>query len=323
MLLARMGFRLYAFITEQQKKHLCDYLCRQGLTVLPHNSPHCQVQGKIPYGLRMLGRGIRQYRIPIVIVVAYGMKTPFADLCILSSFQPPLCSLLSQFDLGRYCYVPHIPIFGKVDDVSGNIYPMLGELGGGYGSVEVNLKLPHTQSCTLKIYLKLVHYLKARNISMGLPTTVKGYRGRVGAIEEMLMELHNDSGRHLCGFCFKLAISGTTLSLLEYDVVRNYQLDVEGVSENAIVMRRLSIDEYITNLTNVLTDAKDVGLYHGRTSSSPSGMQKSLMAEVMNAAGYYSTKWIGYCHTKEQVRVEEDKDSRDELMKDISKRVYT
>ena len=138
------------------------------------------------------------------------------------------------------------------------------------------------------------------------------------------MKLHNDSERHLCGFRFELAISGTTLSLMKcYDVVRNYQLDVESVSENAGVMRRLSIDEYITNLNNALADAKDAGLYHGRTSSSPSGMQKSLMAEVMNAAGYYSTKWIGYCCIKEQVRVEEDKDSRDELMKDILKRVYT
>ena len=42
----------------------------------------------------------------------------------------------------------------------------------------------------------------------------------------------------------------------------------------------------------------------------------------MNAAGFCSTKWIGYCHTKEekkmeQIKVDEDGDDKDELMKDI------
>ena len=72
-------------------------------------------------------------------------------MCIFS-IQPPPCSVLSRLDLGRFCYIPYIPIFGK-DDVLGNIYPMLGELGGGNGSVELNLELPHAQSCVLKYYL--------------------------------------------------------------------------------------------------------------------------------------------------------------------------
>ena len=125
--------------------------------------------------------------------------------------------------------MPYIPIFGKVDDVSGNIYPMLRELGGGYGSVELNYELPHTQTCKLKCYPKVVHYLKARNIGVDLPTTVKGYRDRVGALEKMLIELNNDPGRYLCGFRFELAISGTLLSLMTcYDLVRRFWVDEEG-----------------------------------------------------------------------------------------------
>ena len=103
------------------------------------------------------------------------------------------------------------------------IYPMLGELGGGYGSVELNYELSHTQNCKLKCYPKLVHYLKARNIGVDLPTTVKGHKGRVGALEEMLIELNSDSGGDLCGFCFELVISDTTLSLMQcFDNVRIY-----------------------------------------------------------------------------------------------------
>ena len=69
-------------------------------------------------------------------------------------------------------------------------------------------------------------------------------------------------------------------------------MDDEGVPENVIVMKRIPVDEYITFLTNALADAKDAGLCHGRTSSMPSDVQKALMAEVMNAAGFCSTKWI-------------------------------
>ena len=52
------------------------------------------------------------------------------------------------------------------------------------------------------------------------------------------------------------------------------------------------------------------------------------MVEVMKVAGFCSIKWIGYCRTKEQkkleeVRVEEDEDVRDDTIKDILKRLYT
>ena len=105
-------------------------------------------------------------------------------------------------------------------------------------------------------------------------------------------------------------------------------MDEEGVPEDVIIMKRIPVDEYITFLTSALAEAKDAGLCHGRTSSIPSDVQKSLMAEVMNGAGYYSTKWIGYCCTKEekmmdQIKVDEDGDEKDELMKDIMKRLYT
>ena len=76
-------------------------------------------------------------------------------------FQPPPSSLLCRYDPGRNCYVPHIPVFRKQEDVSGTVYPMLGELGGG--SIEVNFELPNIQNCVLKVYPEVIHYIKARN----------------------------------------------------------------------------------------------------------------------------------------------------------------
>ena len=76
---------------------------------------------------------------------------PHLLLCVSSQFSHHrvlYCQDLISVDFA----IPYIPIFGK-DDVLGNIYPMLGELGGGNGSVELNLELPHAQSCVLKYYL--------------------------------------------------------------------------------------------------------------------------------------------------------------------------
>ena len=59
-----------------------------------------------------------------------------------------------------------------------------------------------------------------------------------------------------------------------YDLVQKFRLDEEGVPEDVIMMKRIPVDEYITFLTNALAEAKDAGLCHGRTSSTPSDVQK-------------------------------------------------
>ena len=130
---------------------------------------------------------------------------------------------MSRYDLGRYSYVPYIPVFGKEEDFSGNVYPLLGEFSGGSGSVEMNLDLPHAQSCVLKCYPKILHYIKSRNISVDLPNCLghSERQSRVGAIKKMVIHLNKDHPRFLCGFCFELTISGTTLLLMDcYDVTQ-------------------------------------------------------------------------------------------------------
>ena len=150
--LARMGFRLYAYLTDQMKLDLCDYFCCQGLAVLPHTGTYCLVQGKIPCGLRMLGRGLRHCSIAIVIIVKLPTVWRLHLLTCVSSQSSHHCVLYGQdlisVDIARYFI--YISIFGKEDDVSDNIYQMLGQLGGVNGSVELNLELPHTQTCELK-----------------------------------------------------------------------------------------------------------------------------------------------------------------------------
>ena len=58
----------------------------------------------------------------------------------------------------------------------GNIYPMLGELGGGYGSVKLNFEFPRTQNLWTEVLPKVGTLLEGKNIGVDLPTTVKDTR---------------------------------------------------------------------------------------------------------------------------------------------------
>ena len=213
------------------------------------------------------------------------MKAPFPDMCLFSLFQPPPCSLLSRFDLGRYCHVPYIPIFGKVDDVSGNIYPMLRELGGGYGSVELNYELPHTQTCKLKCYPKLVHYLKAHNIgvdsswwswkiSLRLPIWT-GHLRHTALIDDLLW-----SGQ-------KVSVGWRRCA---WERRHHHEEDsswwVHHIPDQC---SRRSEGCGTLPWEDIINSFRCAEVSH----------------EVMNAAGYCSTKWIGYCRTKEEKKMEQ------------------
>ena len=80
---------------------------------------------------------------------------------------------------------------------------MLGSLGEGYGSVAIAFQVEHSHRCTLKVYPRIVHYLKARNIGKELPTTVRGMKTRLGQVEALLVDLHASDISILCGFRFE------------------------------------------------------------------------------------------------------------------------
>ena len=60
--------------------------------------------------------------------------------------------------------------------VRGTIYLTFGNLGAGYGSVELILDAQSNdmQSLTLKCYPRVMHYLKANRTTATIPATNKG-----------------------------------------------------------------------------------------------------------------------------------------------------
>ena len=68
---------------------------------------------------------------------------------------------------------------------------MIGNLGAGYGSVELILDAQSNgmQSLTLKCYPRLMHYLKANRITATIPATNKGRISKLKMTEKMVQSM--------------------------------------------------------------------------------------------------------------------------------------
>ena len=113
-----------------------------------------------------------------------------------------------------------------------------------------------------------------------------------------------------------------------YHLLRHYDTDTEDLLKTVYIEKRITPKKYIENLTHVQCGAMESGVYHCRVTKNPTTTQKSLMAEVMNATSFCSTKWIGHCRTQaekklEEIRLDEDEDVIDTIVKHIMKRMHT
>ena len=111
----------------------------------------------------MVARGLMHSKVEHVIVLGYGMKSPVTDLISIAAFTTPSIFHISRYDLGRYVNIPYIPLFGTEEDynIKAEMFPMLGTLGEGHGSLSIEFDTEDAQKCTFKVYPCVVHYLKA------------------------------------------------------------------------------------------------------------------------------------------------------------------
>ena len=65
-----------------------------------------------------------------------------------------------------------IPAFG-LSDADGRVYPMFDNLGAGYGLIELPIQSESNRvhSITIICYPRLMHYLKAHQLTSNIPTT--------------------------------------------------------------------------------------------------------------------------------------------------------
>ena len=76
--IGKMGYRIFAHLTEKRKVAMCNHLTSNGLLVLPHVSPLILNKECILVSLHSLARAFIDANIHNVIFVGYGMKVPIS-----------------------------------------------------------------------------------------------------------------------------------------------------------------------------------------------------------------------------------------------------
>ena len=72
--IGRFGYRIFAYLSPDQKIELCRYFGTEGITILPHHTPTIFCTGVFLVGLHQLARGFIELGVRFVMLVGYGMK---------------------------------------------------------------------------------------------------------------------------------------------------------------------------------------------------------------------------------------------------------
>ena len=83
----------------------------------------------------MLAQTLIDADVRIVKLIACGMKMPYTECENLNCLEGPPQG--RRFDVGQNISASVIPLFNIADGYNGTIFPMVGDMGAGYGSVMV------------------------------------------------------------------------------------------------------------------------------------------------------------------------------------------
>lgn len=278
--IGEFGWRLFADIDEEQKQNICDHLSHAGVKVEPHDSPNILTKGKITTGLYMVIRSLMAANIRTVILTGYGMKMPYPEVDFINFLETPRDAPLARYDFGMNIDTGNIPIFELDSGTSGSVYPMLGDLGAGYGSVLMNLHSDDdkiTNIC-VKCYPRIIHYLKSHHLTMDMPSTILGMKKKLDKIIVVMKQMRTTDSCKLYGYRYEYCFTARRRMYTCYQLASQYPLDMDipvGINLGFELHRKL----YVNNLQDTIREMSPV-IRHGRSTSSPSAKQMTAFAKV-------------------------------------------
>ena len=128
------GYTIYAVISPERKKVICDFISANGPHVTPATSRNL-CNRSIKANVMMICTALLQAGVTCFVLVAYGMKQPLSSLQLLSQVQAPTAITPNRLDLGiTYNGDGGIPLFSST--IRGvRSYQMLHMVGFGHGSL--------------------------------------------------------------------------------------------------------------------------------------------------------------------------------------------
>ena len=170
---------------------------------------------------------------------------------------------------------------------------MLGQLGGGYGSVEVPVQVedPRIRHISLICYPLLIHEVKmrlpgCRNIAM--PKVVKTLKKKWKQIERVYQELSELNESRLCGYHVEARVHGNITIKECKESVRHFMSSPPGFEETMQVTPR----EYKKNIDLMVQVGSTV--MRGRNEGPVTVRQLKALSNTLNALGLWSGKFHRY-----------------------------
>ena len=140
------------------------------------------------------------------------------------------------------------------------------------------------------------------------------------------MDLQSTDSMIVCGFIFEFVFYTNKSLLACYEMMNTIVINHQGVPEGVVIKKYITPQQYIDHLLSVVAEAKANYMTVGDTSATLTRLQKEWLAKVLNAAGYCSTKWIGYTRESTSaatIQHTEDGEHIDGTLDKIQKRMYT
>lgn len=272
------------------------------VTLEEGHHPQVLIAGKQSIHLSRLVLALESIGCNAVRVQAYGMKSNLAivEANLMGNAEHPLAHL-NTWDLGiKRSTGSSIPLFRPMGRGAPGtrLFPMLGEVGRGYGSVEIKLDYEE-QPHRVKIYPTLVHRLKAqagKQYRFG-PKSNFSAKGTLTSLvnrhTKLFRALEQDRS---CfgGYRIEVTVQNPTLTaavslirktpllnLAEWQKPLSEELDGFVIQEHLV-----SSQVYLQQFQQLLRKAKGLQLFEHRNNAAPSRLGKQVLVDLANALGW-------------------------------------
>jgi hypothetical protein len=277
--------------------------------ILTKGSPACTVA--------MLAEVMVQIGVEHVRVASYGMKCPYRLVEEDLGSRVPRCLALHQkknrFDVGFTYYPYHgterfreeILLAKRPDGIArsqSDSYPLLLELGEGFGSV--SLVPDHEAIKRLKCYSSLAHSLKATSQKdmKSPPTTAVTWNRRLKSLIEKRATMGLKDHAEICGLRFEATVWARTANEAQQIVHRSGYLHPRAYSHSpahpnvkmALDFKSIPVSKYFAYVDLMIEKLKKMQLeipqaHDNRTEISM--QQKQAILDVGNAMGWNGGKF--------------------------------
>lgn len=270
-----------------------------GYLVYPSEYPRCLIHGSQVISMYELWVCLVGAKVTDVRLQAYGMKTEVMG-CLprLGNPEHPL-SPTNFFDVGRNFDQPHVTLVKLLNFHKGTgtstQYPMLLNLGAGYGSVKLEVRFRGTLF-KIKAYPRLVHCLKATSGKGTLfdPSSIQTCRRRETGFMKKVERLENFSERNLGGLRLEVTCQALTLQHAQemvsctpllnlHEYIKPTKPEMEQFKLGVMFIKK---KKYLSNFNKLLHKAQELGVFKGEGAKKVGPVRKNIIYDLGLALGW-------------------------------------